>query len=322
MKNTIGLLITNIGSPDQPTPPAVRMYLKKFLSDPRVIEIPKIAWLPILYGIILPLRSKKSAQLYQKIWTDQGSPLTYLSQQIATKLQKQLQIPVALGMHYGKPSIEEGLRLLHHANVNKIIVLPLFPQYSATSTAATFDHVAKILKQYRDIPDIHFLHDYATHPNYIETVSHSIQQDWTQQNKPEHLLFSFHGIPKRNITLGDPYQNQCQLTAELIAEKLQLNKNEWSIAYQSRLGRAKWLTPYTDHILKELPTRGITNIHVVCPGFAVDCLETLEEIAIRGKKQFLQAGGKEFHYIPALNDHDAHIKMLERIIHELTMPML
>lgn len=291
MNNDTGILLTNIGSPDDPTPSSVRRYLKKFLSDSRVVEIPRIIWYPILYGLILPFRSKSSAALYQKIWTDNGSPLTCLSKQLTEKLQQRLQIPVALGMHYGNPCIEEGLETLKKQGIKKIIVLPLYPQYSATSTAATFDLVANVLKSWRDVPEITMLHDYATNPTYISAISHSIKTTWETQGKPEHLLFSFHSIPKSFAAKGDPYPERCQRTVELIAAQLQLPVGTWSIAFQSRLGRAEWLSPYTDTILKELPKRGITRIHVVCPGFAVDCLETLEEISIRGKEQFLEAGG-------------------------------
>jgi ferrochelatase len=309
-----GILITNIGSPDEPTPKAVRRYLKIFLSDRRVVEIPRFIWYPILYGIILPFRSRSSAKLYQKVWTEQGSPLTCNSAQIAKKLQQVLQIPVELGMHYGKPSIKTALKKLQSQNIKRIIILPLYPQYSATTTASTFDLVSKELQHWRDIPELSILHDYAAHPDYINTISDSIQQTWKTRGKPQHLLFSFHGIPKRNIDLGDPYAEQCHLTARLVAEKLQLPPDSWSVSFQSRLGRAEWLTPYTERVFNELPKKGITDIHVACPGFAVDCLETLEEIAIRGKEQFEEAGGKSFHYIPALNDQDAHINMLKQIL--------
>lgn len=305
----IGVLLTNIGSPDQPTPSAVKRYLRQFLSDRRVVEIPRIFWWPILYGIILPIRSKKSAALYQSIWTNQGSPLTLFSIKLAEKLQIRLQLPVALGMHYGNPSIESALKKLRDQQVEKIIVLPLYPQYSATTTASTFDHLADALKTVRNIPAIQTLHDYACDENYIDAICQLIKQ-----HTIKHLLFSFHGIPKQFIDKGDPYQQQCYATVELIAKKLQLTTDQYSIAFQSRLGRAKWLTPYTENMLIELPKRGITDIHVICPGFAVDCLETLEEISIRGKKEFLQAGGKSFQYISALNDSEEHVTVLQKLI--------
>lgn len=311
----IGVLLTNIGSPDQPTSSAVRRYLKKFLSDPRVVEIPKLLWWPILYGLILPLRAKKSAKLYQQIWTNQGSPLVHLSTQIATQLQEQLQFPVAIGMHYGNPSIKAGLLKLRAQQVDKILILPMYPQYSATSTAVTFDQVAAELKHWRKLPEIQLIHDYAEDAGYIDALYHSIQK-----HPVKHLLFSFHGIPKRCIDLGDPYYEQCQKTVKLLTQKLNLTADQYSVAFQSRVGRAKWLTPYTDQVLRELPKKGITDLHVICPGFAVDCLETLEEIAIRGQEQFLNAGGKAFHYIPALNTENAHLETLKNIIKKALSP--
>lgn len=310
--NSIGVLLTNIGTPDAPTPKAVRRYLKEFLSDRRVVEIPRWIWMPILHGMILPARGKSSAKLYQKIWTKMGSPLLQYSQSLATALQKALPIPVTLGMHYGNPSIKSALQ--HLSTVEKIIVLPLYPQYSATTTASSFDRVAHSLKSVRKIPQISHIHDYADNPKYIQSISNSIQAAWNHQGKPQHLLFSFHGIPKRFADLGDPYPERCQLTAQLIAESLQLEKNFWSVTFQSRLGRAEWLTPYTDASFKTLPSQGIKHLHVVCPGFAVDCLETLEEIAIKGKKQFLQSGGESLYYIPALNDCVDHVNMIINLI--------
>ncbi len=314
MKRNTGVLITNIGSPTHPTATAVRRYLRRFLTDPRVIEIPRLLWYPILYGIILPLRAKSSAKLYKKIWTPQGSPLTIFCQSVAKKLAAHLDTFVVLGTHYGNPSIPKALHQLQESGVEKIVVLPLYPQYSATSTGSTFDIVINELKSWRDLPELHFIKSYATHPKYIAAIANSITAYWQQHGKPEHLLFSFHGIPERNIKLGDPYADECHETAELVAEYLHLEKSSWSLAFQSRLGRAKWLSPYTDHVLQELPRNGISNLHVICPGFAVDCLETLEEIAIRGKEQFFSAGGKQFHYIPALNDSQAQIEMLADLV--------
>jgi len=312
MENEIGVLITNIGTPRTPTPTAVRSYLKKFLSDKRIVELPHLIWWPILYGIILPFRSKQSAKLYQKIWTKEGSPLLLNSQKITKKLQTQLNCPVELGMQYSDPSIPSALQALHK-KVRKIIVLPLYPQYSATTTASTFDQIANTFKTWRNIPEICTINDYSTDPGYIQALCHSIQKTWQLQGK-KHLLFSFHGIPKRYVTAGDPYLEHCKNTVLLIAHTLKLTDAEWSLAFQSRLGRAEWLTPYTDNVLKLLPKKGITDLHMICPGFAADCLETLEEIAIRGQETFLHAGGKSFYYIPALNDSDDHIKALENII--------
>lgn len=312
-KNNIGVLLTNIGSPDSPTSIDVRKYLKKFLSDRRVVEIPRLIWWPILHGIILRTRPKASAKLYQKIWTDQGSPLLINSEKIAEKLREKLQCSIELGMHYGNPSIHLALNKLRSQNLRKIIILPLYPQYSAPTTASSFDQVTDILKTWRDIPEIQFLRDYADDKNYISALSQSIQTI-QKTSDIKHLLFSFHGIPKYFVNQGDPYLEQCHKTVNLIVEKLQLPKDQYSIAFQSRLGRAKWLTPYTDEVLKTLPKQGVTDLHVICPGFSVDCLETLEEIAIRGKKQFLEAGGKNFQYIPALNSSDEQITLLQKII--------
>lgn len=307
-----GILLTNIGSPEHPTPESVRQFLAKFLSDPRVVSLPRIFWLPILHGIILRTRPARSAELYRKIWTKDGSPLLLNSKKIVAKLQEHLQIPVALGMHYSNPSISDGLEQLRKQQVKKIIVLPLYPQYSATTTASTIDQVNAVLKKWDNAPEIITIHDYAEDENYITTVAQSIQK-----HSFKHLLFSFHGIPQRNVDKGDPYADQCNATVRLLTEKLQLPEDRYSFSFQSRLGYAKWLMPYTDQVLQELPKRGVTDLHVVCPGFAVDCLETLEEISIRGKEQFLEAGGRSLQYIPALNDSDEHVEMLGKIIFKM-----
>jgi ferrochelatase len=256
--------------------------------------------------VILPFRAKKSAELYQKIWTAEGSPLLIYSQKIAKKLEETLQIPVALGMHYGEPSIEMALEQLR--DVEKIIILPLYPQYSATTTASAFDHIATVFKKWRKLPALQMINHYADNPVYITSLVTSIQNFWKVHGRAQHLLFSFHGIPERFVRAGDPYFEFCELTTRLVTA------NEWTLSFQSRLGRAKWLTPYTDKILRKLPARGITHLQVICPGFAVDCLETLEEIAIRGREQFLDAGGEIFEYIPALNDSDRQVQVLESLV--------
>lgn len=314
MKNNCGILLTNIGTPDAPTTKAVRRYLSEFLSDSRVIELPRIIWQPILHGIILRFRPKKSAALYQRIWRPEGSPLLHYSQAVARALQKKLNLPVALGMHYGNPSIKQALHDLRQQRVEKIIVLPLFPQYSATTTGSAFDRATWELQKWRNIPEITFLRSYATHPDYINCLSASIRNAWQTKGKPQHLLFSFHSIPEKYAKAGDPYQEECYATAELVAKELELAKDFWSVAFQSRIGATKWLSPYTDHVLEKFPAQGIKKIQVICPGFAVDCLETLEEIALRGQEQFCSAGGEEFYYIPALNDQAEHIDALARII--------
>lgn len=314
-----GILITNIGTPDAPTPTAVRRYLKKFLSDPHVVKLPRFIWWPILYGFILPFRSHSSAKLYQKIWTEQGSPLLIFSQQIADALQKKLQLPVELGLHYSDPSIKTALEKLRAQQVKKIIVLPLYPQYSVTTTASTFNSVKEIISKWHHLPELHMINHYAYDENYINTLCDSIEKTWKEKGKAQYLLFSFHGIPQRYVDKGDPYVQQCHATAQAVAKKLQLENKQWSVAFQSRLGRAKWATPYTDQVLMTLPKQGITNLQVICPGFAADCLESLEEIAIRGKEQFLNADGKSFHYISALNHHPLHIETLAKILVQETL---
>ncbi len=314
-QNKIGVLLTNIGTPDKPTASAVRRYLKEFLSDPRVVEIPRLIWLPILYGIILPFRAKKSAKLYEKIWTPQGSPLLHHSQQLARALSVQLNIPIALGMHYGNPSIENALNELRKQNVEKILILPLYPQYSAATTASSFDAVARVLKKWRVIPDIRMITDYADYPPYIKALANSIRLA-QEKHKSQQLIFSFHGIPKRFIDAGDTYQQRCETTVSLLAKELNLSTDDYILTFQSRLGRAEWLQPYTDKTLQALPQKKITDIQVVCPGFAVDCLETLEEIAIQGKHQFLSQSGQQFQYIPALNASSEHVNMLEELINQ------
>ena len=247
-----GILLTNIGTPDAPTPSAVRRYLKKFLSDPRVVEIPRLVWWPILHGFILCFRPKNSAKLYQKIWTEQGSPLLIFSQQIAIELQKKLQVPVELGLHYSDPSIKTALEKLRAQQVKKIIVLPLYPQYSATTTASTFDDVTKIISTWRHLPELHMINQYAHDENYINALCDSIQKTWEEKGKAQHLLFSFHGIPQRYVDKGDPYVQQCHATTQAVVKKLHLESMQWSVAFQSR-GRAKWATPYTDRVLAALP---------------------------------------------------------------------
>lgn len=320
MKHNIGILLTNIGTPAHPTPSAVKQFLHKFLSDPRVVDLPRIIWWPILHGFILRNRPKKTAKLYQKIWTAKGSPLLLYSKQLATKLQTSTQCPTVIGMHYSDPSIEEALNNLRLKKVKKIFILPLYPQYSATTTGSTLDQVASTLKQWRDMPEIQMIAHYAEDVDYISSLQKTIQDTWKIDGRADHLLFSFHGIPERYCRAGDPYPDQCRITATDIAHRLGLTATDWSISFQSRLGHRGWQKPYTDQMFLEFPKKGITNLQVICPGFAVDCLETLEEIAIRGKAQFLSAGGKHFRYISSLNDTDLHVDALKNIIHKKLSP--
>ncbi|RDI42854.1 ferrochelatase [Aquicella lusitana] len=312
-----GVLITNTGTPDAPTPRAVRRYLREFLSDRRIVQLPRLIWLPILYGLVLTLRPRRSARLYQRIWQENGSPMRATMQYVASSLQTKLrslpgEIEVEIGMNYGHPSIGQGLKKLRQKNVDKIIVLPLFPQYSNTTTASTFDRVIAGLKKWSALPDLQMIYHYADNHEYICALASSVQTAWKKQGRPQHLLISFHGIPERFVKAGDPYQRQCELTAHLLAEAVGLAKDEWTLCYQSQFGYDKWLKPSTQTLFGELPERGIKHVDVICPGFAIDCLETLEEIAIRGKETFFEAGGESLRYIPALNENQ--IDMLITLI--------
>ena len=315
-----GVLITNLGTPDAPTPKALRTYLAEFLSDPRVVEVPRFAWWFALHGFILRTRPKKSAALYKKIWTEEGSPLLSISRKQATGLQSLLDtqfsgsIKVELAMRYGNPSIESGLEKLRAANAKQIFILPLYPQYSAATTASTFDAITEVLKTWRSLPEIRMLNNYYDDEGYITAVANSIEQHWQNNSKAEKLLFSFHGLPKDYVDAGDPYFDECHATAKLIAEKMNLNKEEWLITFQSRFGPREWLKPYTDKTLKSLAKEGVKSVDVVCPGFSADCLETLEEINMQNRGFFLDAGGKEFSYIPALNESKEHLKTLSNIV--------
>lgn len=307
-----GILLVNLGTPDAPTPLAVFRYLGEFLSDRRVVEIPAWLWLPLLYGVILPMRSRKTAKNYQKIWTKEGSPLLVNSQKLVKSLEATGQ-HVALAMRYGKPSIAKVLATLQQKKIDKLIILPLFPQYSSTTTASVFDAVSKELQQWRSLPELVMINNYASHPAYIAALTENIQKHWQEQEKASHLVISFHGLPKRNITAGDPYQEQCLQTTRLLTQSLGLHEDQYTVVFQSRFGRAEWLQPYCDETLMAMPKRGIKRVDVVCPGFAVDCLETLEEIAKTNAELFYKTGGEYFRYIPALNDTEIHRRMLVTI---------
>jgi len=314
------VLVTNLGTPDAPTASALRRYLGEFLADPRVVEVPSFIWWFILHGFILRTRPKRSAAAYRKIWTESGSPLLAISKKQAAAIQKYLddhsteKFHVELAMRYGNPSIQSGLKKLQQANAQKIIILPLYPQYSASTTASTFDAVADVLKTWRNIPELHLVKHYHDTPDYIDALAESIAEHWQQTNRAEKILFSFHGIPKAYFKAGDPYYCECHKTARLVAEKLNLDEEEWMLTFQSRFGPKEWLKPYTDMTLKELALQGMKNVDVACPGFSADCLETLEEINIRYRETFLAAGGEKFTYIPALNDRPTHINALTNII--------
>ncbi|MAS82162.1 MAG: ferrochelatase [Legionellales bacterium] len=315
-----GVLITNLGTPDAPTPTAVRKYLGEFLSDPRVIETPKIIWWVVLHCIILRIRPRRSAEAYKKVWTENGSPLLDITikqvNKIQTELSKRMNGPVKveLAMRYGNPSIEAGLEKLRAANAKRILIFPLYPQYSAATTASTFDAVSDVLKRWRWIPEIRMINHYHDNPDYITALANSIKKYWQTHTKSEKLIFSFHGLPRDYFLAGDPYHCECHKTARLVAEELELQLDEWQLTFQSRFGPREWLQPYTDITLKELATNGIKHVQIVCPGFSADCLETIEEIDMQNRQFFIASGGEEFSYIPALNDSDEHIDVLSSII--------
>ena len=313
---TTGVLLVNLGTPDAPTTPSVRTYLAEFLSDPRVIEIPPLAWKLILHGIILRVRPKKSAALYKSIWTDEGSPLLAISQRQLAAIQQALgsDVSVKLGMRYGNPSIASALREFREAGIRRTVVLPLYPQYAAPTTGSVFDAIARELMTWRWVPALDFINGYADNPLYIDSLAQSIKEHIDAQGLPQKILFSYHGMPKRNLDLGDPYYCFCMKTTRLVAEKLGLDKDICLSTFQSRFGYAEWLQPYTDKTLEELPSKGIKNIAIVSPAFSADCLETLEELAEQNREIFLHHGGESYHYIPALNDRPDHINALVDII--------
>lgn len=319
-----GILLVNLGTPDEPSRSALRRYLKEFLSDKRVVEIPRLVWLPILYLVILTCRPSKSAALYKSVWLKEGSPLMVHSVSQQKALQKEMSIRfrgpmnVELAMRYGKPSIKQGLNNLKQQGAKRILVLPLYPQYSATTTATTYDKVFSILKKWRWVPELRFVGQYNDEQSYIEALARSVESHWKENERGECLLMSFHGLPKRNLLLGDPYFCQCHKTGRLLARRLNLKDNEWKLTFQSRFGKAEWLQPYTEQTLKALPDQGVKALDVICPGFPADCLETLEEIAVENRDYFLKAGGESYQYIPALNDAKDHIQALADIVQKHT----
>jgi ferrochelatase len=319
-----GVLLVNLGTPEQANPRAVRKYLAEFLADPRVVEMPRILWRLILHGIILRVRPGPVAKNYAKIWTEQGSPLMVKSQAVADKLQAKLDqalpgpVHVALAMRYGQPSIASGLEQLRDKYIERLLVIPMYPQYSATTTAAIFDEVSHQLQSWRWLPQFRMLMHYHDHPRYIRAIADQIQHSLEENGKPDKLILSFHGIPQRYHKAGDPYYCQCQKTARLVSESLSLAKQDWMLCFQSRFGREPWLQPYLDKTLEAMPAQGIKSVQIIAPGFAADCLETLEELALQNHETFKQHGGESYHYIPALNDSDAQIELLLALIREET----
>lgn len=319
-KKKTGILLVNLGTPDAPDVRSVRRYLDEFLSDRRVVEIPRPIWWLMLHGLILRTRPRRSAKAYQSVWMDEGSPLLVHTQRLAGVMREKLkqgdnqqQVTVEVGMRYGNPSINNALDGMTAANVDKIIVLPLYPQYSSTTTASVFDAVQAYYSQRRYIPELRLISDYHANQGYIAALTAKIRAFWDAKGKQAHLLMSFHGLPARNIKKGDPYLNHCQTTATLLATSLGLTDQQWDISFQSRLGKAEWIKPYTSTMVKQLAVEGTKNLDVVCPGFPVDCLETVEEIAIENRQYFLQAGGEIYRYIPALNDSRVHASALLKL---------
>ena len=315
-----GVLLTNLGTPEQPSPSALRHYLSEFLSDPRVVEIPRFIWMVILHGFILRFRPAKSAKLYQKIWTEAGSPLLVISEQQKQKVEVQLakkfgdDVIVELAMRYGKPSITAALERFRELNVHNIVVMPLYPQYAGPTTGSTFEEVTNELKQWRWVPSLHFISSYHAHPLYINALANSIEEHIKEHGKPDKLVLSYHGMPKLFHQWGDPYFEFCHKTTELLVEKLDLKQDDFVMTFQSRFGKAEWLKPYTDEALAGLPAQGCKNIAIISPAFSADCLETLEELEKENRDVFINEGGQEYRYIAALNDRDDHIEALLAII--------
>ena len=306
-----GILLANLGTPDAPTPDAVKRYLRQFLSDKRVVDTPRLLWWPLLRGVILPLRAPRVAKLYQSVWMEEGSPLMVYSRRQQQALAARLpDTPVALGMSYGSPALESVVDELLAQDVDHIVVLPLYPQYSCSTVAAVWDELARILAKKRAIPGISFIRDYADDASYIDALAASVRASFAVHGEPDVLLLSYHGIPQRFAHEGDDYPQRCRDTTRELVSALGLSPDRAMMTFQSRFGREPWLTPYTDETLKMLGEKGVKHIQVICPGFAADCLETLEEIAVQNREVFLEAGGQKYEYIPALNADRAHIEMM------------
>lgn len=312
------VVLINLGTPDAPTPSAVRKYLKQFLWDQRVVEIPRPIWWMILNLIILPFRSKTSAEKYASIWTNEGSPLLLHTKKQAMMLKGYLgerghEVHATFAMRYGSPSIPDVLTQLKADGYERILILPAYPQYSATTTASNFDAVAAHYQQTRNVPELRFIKHFHDHPAYIQALKASVLKSWESNGRPEKLVMSFHGLPKAFLMRGDPYHCECYKTARLLAEQLGISKDEYVVTFQSRLGRAEWLQPYTEPTVQALAKQGVKRIDVVCPGFLADCLETLEEIAMEVRQAFLTAGGQNFNYIPCLNESADGLRALAEI---------
>lgn len=316
----IGVLITNLGTPDAPTRKALKPYLKEFLSDPRVVEVPKLIWWCVLNLIILNIRPARSAKAYQTVWSEEGSPLLMHTKNQSDALQASLKqqygdkVVVDYAMRYGNPSVSSVLDKMFQQGVRKLLVLPLYPQYCASTTGSTFDAIAQDFIKRRWLPDFKFISHYHDNPHYIRAVAEKIKAHRDKHGTADKLIFSYHGIPKRYLLNGDPYHCECYKTSRLIAEHLGLDKDQYMTTFQSRFGREEWLKPYTDHTLKALPEQGVTSVQIVCPGFSSDCLETIEEIGEENRDYFLEAGGKRYEYIECLNSDAPHIDLLQSLV--------
>ena len=316
----IGVLLVNLGTPDAPTYFAVQRYLREFLSDRRVINTAPALWLPILYGLVLPLRPLRSAANYRKIWMQDGSPLAVYSVRLTNKIEDRLRsrledkVRVSLGMTYGNPSIASAVRTLAEQNVRRLLVLPLYPQYCSSTTGSVFERTTQALGEWRWIPEMRFINDYCSDAGYIEALAARVREHWERIGGRSHLVFSYHGVPAAYVSAGDPYQAQAEATTRAVVSRLHLASEDWSHCYQSRFGRVRWLQPYTEETLRELAARGVRNVTVVSPSFAVDCLETLQEVAIEYRDKFREFGGERLSLVPALNDDDRHVEALAGVI--------
>ena len=319
----ITVLLMNLGSPDTPDTKGVRKYLAEFLSDTRVIEIPPIVWQIILRGIVLRTRPKKVAQAYQSIWFDDtdkdgysGSPLLVYGKKIRDALQAKFtdRIAVKLAMRYGNPSLKSTLNNIMQSESSRILIIPMYPQYSATTTATAIDQVNKNVRKMRFTPELRFIRSYYNEPSYLDAIANKISVFWQSHPRPDKLIFSYHGIPQRNIKLGDRYYADCLATTAGVIERLGLSESEYMTTFQSRFGPQKWLQPYTDKTMESISHEGVKSIHVLSPAFSADCLETLEELSILNREIFLENGGESFEYIPALNDDEAHVQLFSELI--------
>ncbi len=314
-----GVLLINLGTPDAPTAKALKTYLKEFLSDPRVVEIPRLVWWPILNGIILNVRPQKSAVKYASIWMDEGSPLRVYTERQANALRSVLaargiDVDIEYAMRYGNPSIHDVLEKMRGRGLRRLLVLPMYPQYSSSTTATAFDVLFKEFAALRNQPDLRLIRSFHDFPAYIDALAGQVRRHWEAHGRGDLLLFSFHGVPKRSLIKGDPYHCECHKTARLIAESLGLTERQWQTSFQSRFGKAEWLKPYTSEVIQALPAQGVKTLDVMCPGFPADCLETLEEIAMEGKEEFLTAGGSQYRYIPCINDHPDGISAMADLL--------